>query len=350
MNAAQPPSQDDDVDQLVQIYIVERGIEAQTFSSLLTMLSASTALLTLSAFALFHAKHAVHNSLIDIYGFQIRDQTSEVGEVPGWAVALVPIPTIPFIAYTAILTYLGNARAQVVRDYEKALQKLLRASSGITPPFGQETTTLAWRRLRALIWVAFTALLGLYVGIIWVSFKDARASDPWFAWPALIGCSLVTLGLVLVLVLAFSGKRSRTNPAPDIEKLPGALLSRLLSLLAIGRRHEVELKQLEESLWRQETRFDRGHMEIILAADFFESGTSGRIHTRDEILNVPSQSIVVQLPLEDFGVHRVSSGAYLVSYVTEVTVGDEVERANRSSLWVCAAEGWKLRFHQGIRL
>jgi hypothetical protein len=110
---------------------------------------------------------------------------------------------------------------------------------------------------------------------------------------------------------------------------------------------EVQLRQLEESLWREETRFDRGYMEGVLAADFFEFGRSGRVFTRDESLKFVAQPIGARLPLADFAVHRVSSDAYLVTYVSEVTIGEEVEHATRSSLWLRTPEGWNLRFHQG---
>ena len=43
-----------------------------------------------------------------------------------------------------------------------------------------------------------------------------------------------------------------------------------------------ELRILEESLWRHETRFDRDYLQRVLHPDFFEFGRSGRVWTRDD--------------------------------------------------------------------
>jgi len=40
---------------------------------------------------------------------------------------------------------------------------------------------------------------------------------------------------------------------------------------------EAEFRDLEESMWRAETRFDRGYVERLLHPDFFEFGRSGRV-------------------------------------------------------------------------
>jgi hypothetical protein len=107
-----------------------------------------------------------------------------------------------------------------------------------------------------------------------------------------------------------------------------------------------ELYELEESLWRRETRFDDAYMDHILADDFFEFGRSGRTYPRDEALSVPGQDIDIQLPLRDFRVHLVAEDVVLVTYVSVVQY-DKLEVGKRSSLWVRQHGEWKLRFHQG---
>ena len=52
-----------------------------------------------------------------------------------------------------------------------------------------------------------------------------------------------------------------------------------------------QLRCLEESLWRAETRFDRDHMNEVLAPDFFELGRSGRVYGREDTSTLrPSRS------------------------------------------------------------
>ena len=108
-----------------------------------------------------------------------------------------------------------------------------------------------------------------------------------------------------------------------------------------------ELRRLEESLWRTDTRFDAGHLEEILAPDFLESGRSGRVYSRSDILAMEAQEIRARLPLQGFRVSIIGDDVRLVTYVSEVEAGGEVQVANRSSLWQRTPAGWRLAFHQG---
>lgn len=115
----------------------------------------------------------------------------------------------------------------------------------------------------------------------------------------------------------------------------------------ITAEDHAELQRLEESLWRVETRFDNEHMERVLAADFSEFGRSGRRYARQDTLNVPRDACDAVLPLANFAVRAIADDVALVTYVSRVTYGDDVEVANRSSLWSRHPDGWKIRFHQG---
>jgi hypothetical protein len=107
-----------------------------------------------------------------------------------------------------------------------------------------------------------------------------------------------------------------------------------------------DLRKLEESLWRAETRFDRAYMDSVLSPDYFEFGRSGRIYTREEVINVPQQEIKARLPLKEFKVHLLKDDVALVTYISEVESG-ELLVGNRSSLWVRTPAGWQIVFHQG---
>ena len=109
----------------------------------------------------------------------------------------------------------------------------------------------------------------------------------------------------------------------------------------------LQLRLLEESLWRSETRFSHEYMTETLAADFFEFGRSGRIYTRNDILNSPAKPIAADLPLRDFEARLITADVVLVSYVSGVTYDGVKELANRSSLWSRTPRGWQIRFHQG---
>jgi hypothetical protein len=106
-----------------------------------------------------------------------------------------------------------------------------------------------------------------------------------------------------------------------------------------------QLRHLKESLWRAETRFDRDHMNEVLAPDFLEFGRSGRVYRRDDDLH--PQPIDVTLPFGNFAVRSITADVALVIYMSEVNYGEIKEVANRSSLWSRHADGWRIRFHQG---
>ena len=108
----------------------------------------------------------------------------------------------------------------------------------------------------------------------------------------------------------------------------------------------TELKALDESLWRSETRFDLAHQEKVFAADCFEFGRSGRRYTREQMIREEFSPIKAQLPLQNFSVHPLDDRHVLVTYISEVQY-EELEKANRCSVWSRTDQGWQLRFHQG---
>ena len=114
----------------------------------------------------------------------------------------------------------------------------------------------------------------------------------------------------------------------------------------LNQEDKNQLRKLEESLWMAQTRFDKDYMDRVLALDFFEFGRSGRRYRREDTLSIEAQEIRAKLPLQDFEIHLLDRDHVLVTYISEVKY-DDVERANRSSVWSRTSEGWKIRFHQG---
>ena len=128
---------------------------------------------------------------------------------------------------------------------------------------------------------------------------------------------------------------------------PGLVLVHLVKPLGPPLPVERELQALEEGLWRAATRFDRAHMEAVLAADFTEVGRSGRAWTRDEVLDMPVVALDVELPLPGFAVRRPVPGVAVTTYRSVVAVDGRTQVSHRSSLWVHDGGRWRLAFHQG---
>jgi hypothetical protein len=113
----------------------------------------------------------------------------------------------------------------------------------------------------------------------------------------------------------------------------------------------TELERLERLLLEPEVRRDRARVTALLSENFFEFGKSGRVWTRDRILELLGSEDYTQPEAEGFVCHGVVPDVVLVTYRTvRLDEGTgEREVTLRSSLWVKEAEGWKVRFHQGTQ-
>lgn len=118
------------------------------------------------------------------------------------------------------------------------------------------------------------------------------------------------------------------------------------SEMASGIDDRSLLEQLEASLWRDESRFDRELMEQIFAIDSFEFGQSGRIWSREECLRLAQRMIGANLPLHDVFERLIGGDVALVTYAVDVGCGDALRRSYRSPLWSRAGGRWRLRSHQ----
>ena len=108
-----------------------------------------------------------------------------------------------------------------------------------------------------------------------------------------------------------------------------------------------ELTLLEESMWREDTRFDMNFMERHLAQDFFEFGRSGKTYTRAQSLAVPRQPTNAVLPLPNLSIRMLNQDTAHLTYFSAVTYDGVIEHGRRSSIWSRTAHRWVIRFHQG---
>jgi hypothetical protein len=110
---------------------------------------------------------------------------------------------------------------------------------------------------------------------------------------------------------------------------------------------ERELRELEESLRRPETRYDEARMRRVLHPDFVEFGRSGRVYDPAASLAVEVAVFDAELPLPGFAVAEPAPGVALATYLSRVRYEEGVLAANRSSLRIRTDRAWRLRFHQG---
>ena len=112
----------------------------------------------------------------------------------------------------------------------------------------------------------------------------------------------------------------------------------------------AHLRSLELALLDPATRRDRSRVAELLAEDFEEFGSSGRVWSRAAILELLATEEYSPPAIEDFRCALLGEAVALVTYRTLRTDADgAVAAVLRSSLWVRDSGTWRVRFHQGTR-
>ncbi|MDM5220809.1 DUF4440 domain-containing protein [Peribacillus sp. NJ11] len=106
------------------------------------------------------------------------------------------------------------------------------------------------------------------------------------------------------------------------------------------------IKQLEENLLNPEIRSSRTQLKKLLADDFFEFRSSGKVLYKDE--DIADVGIgIVKMELSHFEIRLLSDGIVLATY----RIFNEISNQHslRSSIWKLNEGVWKLVFHQGTK-
>jgi hypothetical protein len=113
----------------------------------------------------------------------------------------------------------------------------------------------------------------------------------------------------------------------------------------------LQLRRAEEALLDPVVRTDRTRVAELLTDDFVEFGSSGRIWTREQVLDLLAGEAPAPIQMMDFECALLAENVALVTYRTSRTdalSGIEISSL-RSSIWTKRPGGWRLRFHQGTR-
>jgi hypothetical protein len=114
---------------------------------------------------------------------------------------------------------------------------------------------------------------------------------------------------------------------------------------------ELLLFRLERDLLTSATRHNPEALLNLLAEEFREFGSSGRIYSRDEILKALQAELSRHFWVTDFSVRIVSEGVALATYQAhDSEPGNKGPISLRSSLWVLRDSRWQMLFHQGTRV
>ena len=117
-----------------------------------------------------------------------------------------------------------------------------------------------------------------------------------------------------------------------------------------GERLQHALEVLEYRLTNPGPEETRDSLAALLAEDFREYGSSGRIYDGAAVVTAllaGGRSIV---RFEDFRARALGRNVALATYLARTAAGPRwVPPSRRSSLWERRAGTWRLVFHQGTR-
>ncbi|HMG87881.1 MAG TPA: DUF4440 domain-containing protein [Terracidiphilus sp.] len=113
---------------------------------------------------------------------------------------------------------------------------------------------------------------------------------------------------------------------------------------------KAELERLELLLMEPAVRRNREHVGALMARDFVEFGSSGRVWTREATLELLATETYTPPQVENFAFRLLGPGVALVTYRTlRNDAAGERTVTLRSSIWTWESERWKICFHQGTR-
>ena len=103
----------------------------------------------------------------------------------------------------------------------------------------------------------------------------------------------------------------------------------------------AQIRRLEQQLLAPSTRASATALAGLLADDFIEFGSSGRVYSRAEVIAalVAEPTPPAESELREFRAVELAPQIVLATY--------RCGRSLRSSVWRHEASGWRVVFHQG---
>jgi hypothetical protein len=103
------------------------------------------------------------------------------------------------------------------------------------------------------------------------------------------------------------------------------------------------LYTLEERLFHPDREADRTALIPLIAADFKEFCSSGRVFSRQQTIDLLLSSATRPATIHHFYVEQLAENVALATYRATTAVAI----SHRSSIWVFRDNRWQLHFHQG---
>jgi hypothetical protein len=116
-----------------------------------------------------------------------------------------------------------------------------------------------------------------------------------------------------------------------------------------GYSQEELFRRLEERLLQSDVRKSAEDVAALLAGDFIEFGSSGRIFNKQQIIAALQDETSIRISLTNFRVQLLAPDVSLITYLAIRLDATENQSASslRSSIWKLIEGRWQIVFHQG---
>ena len=115
---------------------------------------------------------------------------------------------------------------------------------------------------------------------------------------------------------------------------------------------EAHLQALEEELLQPAVRKTASRVDALLADDFLEFGSAGRVFDKHAIIETLRSESPTRRSLTDFRAMILAQEIVLTTYraTTYSASGEQPLHSLRSSVWRLLDGRWQMVFHQGTPL
>ena len=108
------------------------------------------------------------------------------------------------------------------------------------------------------------------------------------------------------------------------------------------------LLRLEQRLLLPEVRHSPEELSELLADEFLEFGSDGRIHNKASIIKELAYERTPGIEITDFRLVSLGDDVVLITYLAAFERQDgEIRYSLRSSIWNRLGDSWRMVFHQG---
>ena len=110
--------------------------------------------------------------------------------------------------------------------------------------------------------------------------------------------------------------------------------------------------KLETSLHKLEIRHDPEKLKKLLADNFTEIGSSGKVYTKAQIIKELAGEANINISVHDFQIKLLSPEIILAIYIAEISISynKSTKQSRRSSIWKYDGQAWRMVFHQGTSI